>query len=539
MEEKKKKRHVGLKIVLSLVIILIVVPVVVIYACFYDNTTASFVGSDTTDNTVLFQKKTVDAFDSCADGHKIAFAISEDDLNQLLYTASKSLPDSSKDYLKKFTVSIENDSYHFLLDIQATALFATRVDITTNLTETTDAFVFKITDTKLGRIGGMDSLALSLGGDYLNDQTLTDLFANAGLHMTVALKDKTITYEKAKMIADLKSKAGLNNSMYSAILNDFLADGLISANFHDGKALSLNINLEEVHNNSTYCPTLKEAPLKMSDYRTKLKSLLDAKAIDVNADDEAYVFDYLVRGYEHASSQAKTYIDSATRDFSSVGISDIKTYEGGIDYNAKSIPDLVQVDLEASSKTLFASPTVSSISENEISSYLQTTSIYGYSYILSRVNDGASDYKVNAIAVDNFYSEIVNDHLYLLIGVNMNGYETTVIFDTLIQTSASQYQITLATDKVYYGSKEASGELKAVFYDLINQSFANSNWITFNNDTTSAAYGHITIDFENAIKTSNYYAALESYLTLNNKKLAITLEGQDLAAEGNLVLSIA
>lgn len=545
--QKKKKKHTGLIIFLSLFTVLIIVPVVAIYACFYDNTTAAFVGKDNVDTSSLFKAKAVDAFDDTATSHKISYVVKEDDLNQLLYQASKSVPDNAKGYLKKLTVSIEDDAYHFYLDATLGGFFDTRIDIKTTLSETKDAqnpengsFIFTISDMKVGRISGMDSLALSLAGSSLNDESLTTLFKNAGLNMKVSLADKTITYTKKAMIEDLEKQiGGSTNAVYSAILNDFIKDDLLGFDFYQGKALTADVALEELHTNPTYCPNDKTAPINMSDYRGQLKTLLDKGAIETDETSQSYVFEYLVRGYTHTSDVSKTYLTGKTRDFSSIGISDISTYEGPINYGASTIPSLVQKDLQDSANVGFTSPILSSISEDEITSYLETTSIYGYSYILSRLKDDGSTYKVNAIAVDDFYAQIVQDHLYLIVGVNINGYETSIIFDTLLQPSTTEYEITLKTDKVYYGNKEASGELKAAFYDLINESFASSGWMSFDNNSSSSTYGQIVLDFSDPIKTSTYYPALQLAMTAQNKTVSISLTGTDVSSSGALVLSLA
>ena len=114
----------------------------------------------------------------------------------------------------------------------------------------------------------------------------------------------------------------------------------------------------------------------------------------------------------------------------------------------------------------------------------------------------------------------------------MNGYETSIIFDTVKKDTASPYVITLNTDKVFYGTLEASADLKKIFYDLINESFANSDWISFDNVATSSNYGAITVNFEKAITESPNFAALSAALTLQNKHLQVSLLGQDISSSG-------
>jgi hypothetical protein len=354
--------------------------------------------------------------------------------------------------------------------------------------------------------------------------------------MSVSLKEKTITYKKADMINDLKTKMESGSSdqnLYFALLDDFLNDGLLGFDFYSNSKATIGVDLTQVHTNATYCPSGRVVPNDLGHYRDQLKTLMDAGKIDINEDAEEYVFDFLVRGYAHCGSDARHYLTSATRDFSSIGINDITTYTGPLDYNVPTIPSLVEADVKAAGSSGFSSPTISSLSEEEITAYLITTKIYGYSYILSRENDAKNGYKVNYIAVDDFYSEIVDDHLYLIVGVNMNGYETSIIFDTAQVKNSEEYKITLATSKVYYGGFEASGNLKSLFYDLINQSFDGSNWVSFNNNKTSAEYGQIAIDFEQAITDSGYKNALK----LSGKTVHVAFKGTDVAAAGTLEIT--
>lgn len=535
-------KHKGLWITLGIITGVIFIPIGVLYACFYDNTTASFKGDDNLDTTALFRNEAVDAFDPCSSEHRVAYELNEDTLNQLLYSATKSLGENAKQYLKNFTLSIQKDCYHFYLDLKV-PLFETRLDLTAKLEELGDAanpgagsFQFKITDVKLGRISGMDSLASSIAGNFVNDQTLTQAFVSAGLHMSVSLKEKTITYKKADMINDLKTKMESGSSdqnLYFAILDDFLNDGLLGFDFYSNSKATIGVDLTQVHTNATYCPSGRVVPNDLGHYRDQLKTLMDAGKIDINEDAEEYVFDFLVRGYAHCGSDARHYLTSATRDFSSIGINDITTYTGPLDYNAPTIPSLVEADVKAAGSSGFTSSTISTLTEQEITNYIVTTDIYGYSYILSRKNDNNDGYKVNYIAVDDFYSEIVDDHLYLIIGVNMNGYETSIIFDTQKRDSSEEYKITLATSKVFYGGFEASGNLKTLFYDLINQSFSKSNWMAFDNSPSSPTYGQIAIDFESAITDSGYKDVLKA----SGKTVHVAFKGADVSANGTVEIT--
>jgi hypothetical protein len=532
----------GLWITLGIITGVIGIPIAVLYGCFYDNTTASFQGDDQADNAQLFANEAVDAFDPCLAESKISYNLSEDTLNQLLYTASKSLGSEAQKYLKKFTLSIQADSYHFYLDLKV-PLFESRLDLTCKLKEIGDpatpeegAFQFQITNVRLGRIDGMDSIALGIAGNFINDATLTDAFSSAGLHMSVALAEKTITYKKSDMIADLKAKmanGGSDQNIYFTVLDDFLKDGLLDFNFYQDKQVAVGVDLTKVHRNETYCPSDRKVPFDLGVYRDQLKILMDGQKIPLSEDAEEFTFDYLVRGYQHCGSDAQSFLNQSSFDFSSIGITDIKTYAGAPNYNVPTIPSLVEADVKAAGSSGFSSPTISSLSEEEITAYLITTKIYGYSYILSRENDAKNGYKVNYIAVDDFYSEIVDDHLYLIVGVNMNGYETSIIFDTAQVKNSEEYKITLATSKVYYGGFEASGNLKSLFYDLINQSFDGSNWVSFNNNKTSAEYGQIAIDFEQAITDSGYKNALK----LSGKTVHVAFKGTDVAAAGTLEIT--
>jgi len=523
-----KKRHLGLWITLGVVFTLVIAPVATFYICFFDSTTASFEGKDNVDQKHVFTNLAVDSLDEAKTNHLISYQITQDTLNQLLYTAAKTFPEDAKNHLKKLTVEIDQDTYHFLFDMTF-PIFQSRLDISCGVAEQkdagnpdNDAFVFTIKDVKLGRIWGLQNLATSIAGNFIKDQDLNKSFQDAGLNMTVSLSQKTITYNKKQALADLQTILNPSNEtgLYFTILQDFLSSDLLTFDFYKDARISGNVDLTSLHTNETYCTPDKELGIDIGPYRDKLKTLLDHKIIGTEENEEANAFDYLIRGYANASTEAKAYM--AGKDLTSISVSDYTTYTGSSLHYAKSIDDSVKEQINIPDIALGK---VAKLGENEINDVIKTTEVFGYSYLLTSEEEEL--YKVNYITVDNFYCNIIDGHLYLVVGVSINGYETSVILDS-VPSAMNQYSLELRTDKVFYGTHEASANLKNLFFSLVSRSVESEGWMSF--DKTN---GNIVIDLSSSIAASGLKTIIDARGHVN-----VALKGTSLTDQGYFDITV-
>lgn len=520
-----KKRHVGLWVTLIAFTVIFVLPVTLLYALFFDSTVYGFVGSEV-QATTLIEAKAVNGFASTKETGKVALSIEQQDINELLYTAQKSFPAEASNFLKDFYCQIDGNRYNFSFAAEV-PLFKTRINISTSFAKYDDAsgrgVAFKIEDIKLGRIGGMAGLAASLAGNYLNDQSLTDMFAGTGLNMKVTLAEGKITYARADYIADFKKFLG-ETPLVSAFVDEVFSSEMVTLNT-DAK-IGLDIDLSTLHTHADYCSPERDLGIDLRAVDTKVATLLANGIIDRDANHLKQVLNFLVRGYDLASSEAKAYIQG--KSFESIGITDVTAYQG---FNLGEGTDLTT----AFSSRITASDVMLGklgyIDENDIADAFKSNVAIGQGNILTAQN--GTEYKAASICIDNFYANIMNGHVYLVVGYSMDGYETSVVFDTSIQMAENKV-MKLEVENLYYGTHAASLEMKNAFYDVIADSLKGADTVAFDKSS-----GTFTFDFDAAFNEADPAAkAVIDAAYGAGKNLKASVEGTTLAENGKIVLEL-
>ena len=520
-----KKKHVGLWVTLIAFTVIFVLPISLLYGLFFDSTVYGFVGSGI-EATTLIEAKAVNGFASTKETGKVALSIEQQDINELLYTAQKSFPAETSNFLKDFYCQIDGNRYNFSFAAEV-PLFKTRINISTSLAKYDDAsgrgVAFKIEDIKLGRIGGMAGIATSLAGNYLNDQSLTDMFAGTGLNMKVTLAEGKITYARADYIADFKKFLG-QTPLVSAFVDEVFNSEMVTLNT-DTK-IGLDIDLSTLHTHADYCSPERDLGIDLRAIDTKIATLLANNVIDRDANHLKQTLNFLVRGYDLASSEAKSYIQG--KSFESIDIADITTYTG------------FDLGGGTSLTTAFASRITSSdvmlgklgyIDEDDIAEAFKSNVAIGQGNILTAQN--GTEFKAASICIDNFYANIMNGHVYLVVGFSMNGYETSVVLDTSIEM-AEQKTMKLKVEKVNYGTHTASIEMKNAFYDVVADGLKGADTVTFDKTT-----GTFSFDFDAAFSQADPAAkALIDAAYSLGKGLKASIEGTALADNGKIVLEL-
>ena len=520
-----KKRHIWLWVTLAAFTAIFVLPVSLLYILFFDATYHGFVGTGV-DATTLIESKAVDGFASTKETGKVGLSIEQQDINELLYTAQKSFPAEATNYLKDFYCQIDGSRYNFDF-LAEVPLFKTRIMISTSLGTYDDAsghgVVFKIEDLKIGRIGGMAGIATSLAGNYVNDQTLTDMFAGTGLNMKVTLAEGKITYARADYIADFKKFLG-QTPLVSAFVDEVFNSDMVS--LHSENKVGVDIDLTSLHTHADYCSPERDLGIDVKALDEKIATLLANGIIDRDANHLKFVLNYLVRGYDLASSDAKAYIQG--KSFESIGIADITAYQGSNLGGGTSLTEAFSSRISASDVYLGK---LGYIDEDDIAEAFKSNVAIGQGSILSAQN--GTEYKTAAICIDNFYANIFNDHVYMVVGYSMNGYETSVVFETSIDVVANK-TMDLKVENLYYGTHVASKEMKDAFFDVVADGLKGADTVAFDKAT-----GTFSFDFEDAFNQTDpaAKAVIDASYGMG-KKLEATVEGTALADNGKIVLNL-
>ncbi len=529
MEEKKKKKkhHVGLIVTLVILFVVIVLPISLTYILFYDATTTSFVGDDNVSTESMLKKKTVSAFSDSKTSGKIDLAIEQNDLNQLLYGAYKEMPSQASQYVKKFYCDVEGKQYTFSFDAEV-PLFKSRLRLVTTLDDYSDdsgrGIYFKIDDIKIGRTGGLKSIATSIASNFITDADLTKMFASTGLNMKVSLADAKITYARGDYIADLKKMIGGSNALVTSMLDTFFDNNLASLEPEGG--IDVLIDLAKLHTNSAYCDPTHTLDIDVPAIGTNIKTLLKGGIVDDDQTKLGYVMNYLVRGYDLASSSAQSYISG--KDLTSIGIADVEAYDGANLASETTITDALKNRINL---TDIAQGKIGYIDETDINDTLQSVAAIGQGIVLDYVD--SSDALVSCVCIDDLYANIFNNHIYLTLGLSINGYETSIVFDTAYK-GLSDYVMTLEVSDLYFGTLSASEDLQSYLFDLMESSFSGDSEFFFDSAT-----GVFTVDVKAAIENAD--ATCKAAITAamaTGKELKATLTGSALADNGTIQVTI-
>lgn len=494
-KKDKKKMSIGLKIflfvILPILVIIIATPVIFIYGFLYDNGSSGFEPDANFNSETELKAVALRGFDNTEETGKIDINLSTNTINNILYESA----DSSGGVISDTTLSIEGDTYVLSAKVAVAApMLVTKVYISfeVNHEESVEdtLIVMTLKDIKVGRLGGLTDLAMSMLGSSFDDRTVVNMFKEAGITVQSDIANKRIKISQNSLMDDVKKMAlkGGNNEIMSAMLDNFFSAGLVSFSHDNNNALSVSMNLASLKENTTYQNPAKDAlNFTTNDAREKIATLLNNNAVTLDHADSVYKFLYY--GYPRVDTQIQTLVDNL--DLSSVNITNASSYLG---YSADLNKD-TNADEEVKNSTdpvqIAATGEIAQISENIFDKSMRGEDIIGYTYAFKGEDHGT--YKYNAITIDNFYTVIKDGELDLVCSVSVNGYDTHLIINTETQATPDNYCLNLKVVDVYYGTQKASETLIDALYDLIHET-VNSTW--FRMDKVNRTF---TLDFSTAI----------------------------------------
>ncbi|MFA6829672.1 MAG: hypothetical protein WCR67_03095 [Bacilli bacterium] len=522
-KKKAKKKSHGLLKFLLILLAIIVIPITTIYVLFADDSFKVKNNNEKIDAETLINNKIASCLNKTAQTNKVSLAITQDDLNMILNGVKDGLPDGTDTYVKGFSCSINEDKYIFEIGLSVSAyIIKSKAIIETKIEETDEAFIFRIENIKVGKVSGINSFASSIAKNFINDSTLNQAFASSGLSFTASLSNQTITYTKADALHDINSALESSGELATSIVHEFINDSLLSFSFYDNSEIKAEIDLSSLKNNANYVTPEKNSGLVLSDYKTDLVTLLDNGIVDLDSNHPTYAYTYLIKGYDNCDEDIQDYVKD--KDFSSVGINNVSSYQGYSVEESANIGEIIQQSLSSLNLTTLSAN--AKINENLITSICENSGLLGYSYVFTQQTE--TSHQVSCVTLNNFYVNFVEDRMYLTVGVDINGCQTVICFDTQQQES-SGYSISLSVEEIYFGTNTTTNVLKQVIYGLVSQALEEDEYLSFDQETATFTY-----DF--APGFNNIPSAISSLL-----KTDITIEGDSLSDLGyiNLGLSIA
>ena len=537
-----KKFFTGLIIAL---VVLIVLPIALLFIFFFDTGKMKVNYDENFTKDKWSTALVVDSLDDTETEKALSFSVSENDINNFIYSAIKDNEELNK-YLTQLAIDIKEDSY--VLNVSGKAFFfETRAKLTTTLSKgkinNQDAFVLTVDKMSLGRLTKLKEVIMFFVKKFVNDQTIDALASQINLHADL---ENTRLYIYTSDLREMINK-GINggsgtSEFYFAFINDFLDKNLINIDFYGDESLTVNFNLEPltgndydasagenvyypmVYENTTTYLTIDEQPRKLSldTIRDALVSLLDQKVITTQ--ELTSVSNFLFQGNKG------TNVPEA--DLSYVGIMDKNTYPG-FGLVASSSIDSILTNAVSKFEGYSISQNsfdIANISEADINLFLKSQGVFGNKYFLTREIEDDKN-KINYIALDNAYMNLYGNTSVISVGLNINGLETMVTLKMELDPSNTDAQkLVYLPVKVYFGKEVEGLMLSEDTEKLVFDTLANTvNQSSFRFDSN----GKMTISFDalvdqaiDSINTGNalYDGQYKNFLR-NDADISISVEG--------------
>jgi len=548
-KEGKKKHHVGLIILITFLTVFLVIPVGFVFIFIFD-TTHKDLNVTSKDFTTLTNEMMGKAFETTGDDGKISMKITEDDINSLIFDMPKDLKIDA--YIPQVYCEINDTNYRFYFELQA-SFFKTRICLDTTIKvdtiDNTDCVVFAINKIAIGRANHLTNILKWVASktNLINDTMIEGLFNINGKKLNIKsdLANMRVYYPVTDFKNDINTfigeSFGTGDNLFLKIITELFNTDVFSTTFNDGIAMNFELaKLGEIPTDKkpTHAIDMKKNLLKD---KVIVKELIDEGKItnDATSTDAVNLFNYLIRGYTYCTDAAKTTANNFKDKLAKHSIQVDSSYIGHIGDVVTDFSKLTKEDLE-----IIKDPTIIvelitkgdpvplvSISDKVISNYLKSLGFIGYTtFINSKVND---ENVVNFITLDNFNIRITNGKLYVYAGLNINGYETTIILGSSPQKStAGTKEISFKIDEIYFnGTKfEIDGKLASALLDIIGDKCTSSSG-GFKFDTKNKT---ITMSFDIIYDSDTLKTVRETV----EKITAVTFNFGATVDDGKLTLTI-
>lgn len=535
--KKPKKRMKGWVIFLivffSIIIGLPLIVVAIVYACFFNAGFKDVTAKPGIETSQVFQDAMVDALDYTKSEKKIRVRVTEEMLNQAIYNAMEGFKNTDG-YIHNVYVEIDEDCYRFIVQVNVKGFFKTKGILTTKLSINDENIVFKITDVRVGQIGGMSGIfkfVLSKAG--ITSESLTRSLQETGLRMVADLDKLEIVYPIDNFTEDISAKfVPGDNEQYSAILKEMLCykdyysilPNSPESSTNKNYALELALNLDKMKaNGDTFGIEGYTMPdgyfFDIADNaREQVITYLDLGAI--REKDARTVFKYYVGGFNYLDSSEQSIVyDYLTNDLIDEA-TDTYNYtvpeEESLEYICKEqiVAQAPKTPAEIHGKRIDVE-----INTDQIDRMLASSNVLGSPTVMFRQTE--SGYKLNYVVISRVSTLVTVDPntgketFFIVISININGQEVTLALSTdrVATTDFAKMQFKVAD--MFLGSHKVSEQTKNVFMDLITESIEHG---TFDGAVTLESIGgdlYVTMSIEELYKKNSYELIRKEYFDID------------------------
>lgn len=458
----------------------------------------------------------------------------QDEINEIIMWAfNQNVPEGVIGTLDQFnfglSLNITDNYYDFYASAGYEDIFKTRMMIRTKLDFTKDEqtgekyFEFAVVEAQIGKLSGFKGIAVEYLPQLMQDNNIDieKMALESGLHIHFDVETLSIKYMINDLVPDVEqiiTDAGLlegqeNADIFVSIMEDIINKELFDVNFNKDKTFEFVFSFKDYHRSRKYgidpdhdkSPEALAIPYReIADYlaylydidsdlayeeRTELLPLFLIKGMYRksgqynNSDMEEYMLDWIQEKgdtwfadkrfgiFPNGIPSIKNYIPEWYDSFFDEDHDGIDTYNN--DIIAKT-PKLDNIDFLDPSTMSFISKDgepIVWVNDEDLTQSMHCDNLYGQLYPLSCRRQDDS-FKVNYTAIDDFYINIFEGHMYFTVGISVNGYDVTLTVDSAIQAEQPSDGRTFLINMqgIYLGDEIGNESLK----DSIFKSMENS-----------------------------------------------------------------
>ena len=552
-EKKKSKKKVIIIIIIIVIVVFFILPPALTFILLFDGSKMKVNYDENFSVEKWSESLIVNSLDETETNEVIKFSVSENDINNALYSGYKDNQEL-KEFVDQIAIDIKQNSYTLSLSAKL-GFFKTRIKVSAQLEKKPiedegvekEAYVFTLKSASIGRLGNLKSAVMSILKSNLGDSDSASSDLGVKIHTDFDNSRIYIFASDLRKIIDdaLSSGEGDSSNFYLSFINDFLDKNLVDVDFYGNDSLTFNVRLHDLTGNDygtgqyvyygvPYGSTTtkltingEQKSLSLNVIRDAIVSLLNDGLINENQMDD--VSEYLFNGYNGSNAPSCS--------LTSIGINNKETYQGFNLNSGVSLDDIVSNGVASFSAydVSLNSFELASFTESDVNAYLKAQKLLGNKFFLTgKLEDNS--YKANYIALDNAYINFTNDSAIMSIGLNINGLETIMTIPMSLEET-SDAKLVYSIDDLYYGASNgaerfsASESTKQFIFKTLHTMASNDSF-SFSED------GKMTIDFSQVINQSTSGIADGPYKTFldNNARFSVSVDGANVS--DNAVIKI-
>lgn len=510
---KKKKKglagwQIALIVLLSIFVGLPLLSAGIFYACFYDGNFTGRRGQSGYPTEKVFKQIILDSFDNTETEHQIRVRLTEDNINQVLRNALDGTGDTGG-LVNNVYVAIGN-TYDFTMEVNIYNFFKTKLTIATALTIDDTNITFGIADITVGRIHGMNALVNGVLKN-VSEADFNNAFHNSGIDLTVDFANLRLIYPIESFYNNLSKMLG-NESTYTSMLKEMVTNKDLRTFYPiKDRAIECAINLEamkltdEITGISGYHIPSGYLTGVINHAKTTVVSILNEGL--VNESDLNVLVKYYMLGHDRLSGDEANTIDSYLSSSTIPTASSATIYNSGLteDDQLKKIAEKQIQDQIAEDP--FRETVTVTVTNAQIDKMFKESSIIGTSFPFGKMDsDGNS--KVHIMSLSRITSLIKGNNLFVVISVNISGYEIDLALKTTFESSQESYgTVKFSVSDMYLGSVKVNDDTKAALMSLIETSVGAA---AFNDNVSLVTVGgvlYLTVSIKSFLESNGVPSA--------------------------------